>query len=48
MDPFLSGGDMIRSVRKEGTTYADAPTKFEAGTEPYTQAHGRGPPSAHL
>ena len=32
MDPFLAGGDMIRTVRKEGTTYAEVPTKFEAGT----------------
>ena len=32
MPPMLGGGDMIRSVSFEGTTYADAPTRFEAGT----------------
>ena len=42
MDPFLSGGDMIRSVRKEGTTYADVPTRFEAGTMPIAQLIGLG------
>jgi cysteine desulfurase/selenocysteine lyase len=42
MDPFLAGGDMIRTVRKEGTTYADVPTKFEAGTMPIAQVIGLG------
>ena len=42
MDPFLAGGDMIRSVRKEGTIYADVPTKFEAGTMPIAQIIGLG------
>src|SRR5688572_9137380 len=32
MPPFLSGGDMIKSVTLEKTTYADLPSKFEAGT----------------
>lgn len=32
MPPFLSGGDMIRSVKVEGTTFNDLPYKFEAGT----------------
>lgn len=32
MPPFLGGGDMIRSVSFEKTTYAPAPAKFEAGT----------------
>ncbi len=32
MPPYEGGGDMIRSVRFEGTTYAPAPAKFEAGT----------------
>ena len=30
--PYQGGGEMIRSVRIEGTTYADPPAKFEAGT----------------
>jgi cysteine desulfurase/selenocysteine lyase len=32
MPPFLGGGDMIRSVSFEKTTYNDLPYKFEAGT----------------
>ncbi len=32
MPPFLSGGDMIRSVSLGGTTFNDLPLKFEAGT----------------
>jgi cysteine desulfurase / selenocysteine lyase len=42
MDPFLAGGDMIRSVRKESTTYAEVPTRFEAGTMPIAQVIGLG------
>ena len=32
MPPFLGGGEMIREVRFDGTTYADPPHRFEAGT----------------
>ena len=32
MPPYQGGGDMIRSVTFEKTTYADLPQKFEAGT----------------
>jgi cysteine desulfurase/selenocysteine lyase len=32
MPPFLGGGEMIREVRFEGTTFNDGPHKFEAGT----------------
>jgi cysteine desulfurase/selenocysteine lyase len=32
MQPIEGGGDMIRSVTFERTTYADVPYKFEAGT----------------
>ncbi|MBA2498098.1 MAG: cysteine desulfurase [Chitinophagaceae bacterium] len=32
MPPFLSGGEMIKEVSFDGTTYADLPYKFEAGT----------------
>jgi Selenocysteine lyase len=42
MDPFLSGGDMIRSVTLEGATWADLPHKFEAGTPPIAEAIGLG------
>jgi cysteine desulfurase/selenocysteine lyase len=31
MPPFLGGGEMIREVRFEGTTFNDPPHKFEAG-----------------
>ena len=32
MRPYQGGGEMIRSVSFEGTTFADPPAKFEAGT----------------
>ena len=32
MDPFLLGGDMIEYVKEESVTYAEIPSKFEAGT----------------
>ena len=32
MDPFLGGGEMISLVQPEGSTWADIPHKFEAGT----------------
>src|SRR5581483_3838933 len=32
MPPFLGGGEMIRRVRREGSTWNDLPWKFEAGT----------------
>jgi cysteine desulfurase/selenocysteine lyase len=40
MPPFLGGGSMIRKVTKQGTTYADPPARFEAGTPPIAQAIG--------
>jgi cysteine desulfurase/selenocysteine lyase len=40
MPPFLGGGSMIRKVTKEGTTYADVPARFEAGTPAIAQAIG--------
>ncbi|MSO64868.1 MAG: SufS family cysteine desulfurase [Alphaproteobacteria bacterium] len=38
MPPFLGGGSMIRTVTTTGTTYADPPARFEAGTPPIAQA----------
>lgn len=32
MPPFLTGGEMIETVTREGATYAALPHKFEAGT----------------
>jgi len=40
MPPFLGGGSMIRKVTKEGTSYADPPARFEAGTPAIAQAIG--------
>ncbi len=40
LPPFLGGGEMIQTVRMEGSTYADPPHKFEAGTPPIAEAVG--------
>jgi cysteine desulfurase / selenocysteine lyase len=40
MPPFLGGGSMIRKVTTGGTTYADPPARFEAGTPAISQAIG--------
>jgi cysteine desulfurase/selenocysteine lyase len=40
MPPFLGGGSMIRKVGRDGTTYADVPARFEAGTPAIAQAIG--------
>ena len=40
MPPFLGGGSMIRQVTKTGTTFADPPARFEAGTPAIAQAIG--------
>ena len=40
MPPFMGGGSMIRKVTKAGTTYADPPARFEAGTPAIAQAIG--------
>src|SRR5260370_12482917 len=42
MDPFMAGGDMIKTVRIEGPTYHDLPWKFEAGTQAIAEVSGRG------
>jgi cysteine desulfurase/selenocysteine lyase len=42
MPPFMSGGDMIKAVRIEGTTYHDLPWKFEAGTQAIGEVIGLG------
>jgi cysteine desulfurase / selenocysteine lyase len=42
MPPFLGGGSMIREVHLTGSTWADLPAKFEAGTPAITQAVGLG------
>ncbi|MBN9104349.1 MAG: cysteine desulfurase [Propionibacteriaceae bacterium] len=42
LPPFLGGGEMIAVVRMQGSTYADPPYRFEAGTPPIAQAVGLG------
>ncbi|TIC87806.1 cysteine desulfurase [Nocardioides sp. GY 10113] len=42
LPPFLGGGEMIATVRMEGSTYAGIPHKFEAGTPPIVEAIGLG------
>ncbi len=42
LPPFQGGGDMIRSVSFERTTYNDVPHKFEAGTPDIAGAIGLG------
>ena len=38
--PFLGGGEMIRRVELERSTYADIPMRFEAGTPAIAEAVG--------
>ncbi|MCR9215470.1 MAG: cysteine desulfurase [Proteobacteria bacterium] len=42
MPPYQGGGDMIRRVTFEKTTFAKGHSKFEAGTPPIVQAIGLG------
>ena len=42
MEPFLAGGEMIRTVSLETSTWNDVPWKFEAGTPNIAQAIGLG------
>ncbi|MCB0589020.1 MAG: cysteine desulfurase [Phaeodactylibacter sp.] len=42
MPPYQFGGDMIRDVAFEETTFAEAPQRFEAGTTPIAGVIGLG------
>jgi cysteine desulfurase/selenocysteine lyase len=42
MDPYQGGGSMISRVTMEGSTWADLPDKFEAGTPNIADAIGFG------
>ena len=42
MPPWRGGGEMIREVKKEAITFADLPSRFEAGTPNIVQAVGLG------
>jgi cysteine desulfurase/selenocysteine lyase len=48
MPPFLGGGEMIRRVGIERSTYALPPHRFEAGTPPIGPAIGMGAAAAWL
>jgi cysteine desulfurase/selenocysteine lyase len=48
MPPVLGGGDMIRRVRLQGSTWNDLPWKFEAGTPPIAEAIGLGAAADYL
>jgi cysteine desulfurase/selenocysteine lyase len=48
MPPFLGGGSMIREVKMTGSTWADLPQKFEAGTPAIIEAVGLGAAVAYL
>ena len=40
MDPWMGGGEMIDKVSFRGTTFAEPPLRFEAGTPDYVAAAG--------
>ena len=42
MPPFLTGGEMIETVTRDGATFAELPHKFEAGTVNASGAVGLG------
>lgn len=42
MEPFLGGGEMIKKVTTEGTTWNDVPWKYEAGTPSIGDVIGLG------
>lgn len=48
MPPFLGGGEMIREVKMTGSTWADLPQKFEAGTQSIIESVGLGAAVAYL
>jgi cysteine desulfurase/selenocysteine lyase len=48
MPPHRGGGNMIKSVTFEKTTYADAPARFEAGTPAIADGIGLGEAADYL
>ncbi|MFM9107273.1 MAG: aminotransferase class V-fold PLP-dependent enzyme [Chloroflexota bacterium] len=42
MPPFMAGGGMVRLVTPGGSTFADVPERFEAGTPAVAEAIGLG------
>ena len=48
MPPWRGGGEMIERVTLQGSTYAEPPARFEAGTPPIVEAIGFGQACAWL
>lgn len=48
MMPFLGGGEMIREVHVDRSTYAPPPQRFEAGTPPIAEAIALGEAACYL
>jgi cysteine desulfurase/selenocysteine lyase len=48
MRPFLGGGEMIREVYPDHSTYAEPPQRFEAGTPAIAEAIGLGAAAEYL
>ncbi|MGC8967778.1 MAG: aminotransferase class V-fold PLP-dependent enzyme [Thermus sp.] len=48
MGPFLGGGEMIREVHVDRSTYAPPPQRFEAGTPPIAEAIALGEAACYL
>jgi cysteine desulfurase/selenocysteine lyase len=48
MGPFLGGGDMIREVYVDHSTYAKPPSRFEAGTPAMAETVGLGVAAEYL
>src|SRR5437588_1378007 len=48
MPPFMGGGDMIRTVGLQKSTWNDLPWKFEAGTPAIAEAIGLGAAAGYL
>ncbi len=48
MPPYMGGGEMIKTVSMEHTSYADLPFKFEAGTPDYIASTGLARAIAYL
>lgn len=44
----MGGGEMIGEVTTEGSTWAEAPRRFEAGTPPITEVIGLGAAAEYL
>ncbi len=47
-EPFMGGGEMIGDVTVEGSTWAEAPRRFEAGTPPIADVVGLGAAAEYL